>query len=476
MAQLEVAYQIREYGEFMIAHESLGFGKAGVGKGAPWDFQTILEAIGNTVLWKHPNFVGVEVIEKIEAQIVKNEVDSTISMIELGEVAALAKKVNEFADELLKDIGTQKAKIQQSVKETKNFNAPNGAGGTFTGNFRDVLNFAQRVKINVDDVEIDQKADEVIDAVEGNATAKYKDPRKKYICVPGVDVSQCGGLSMWIPLDGKKYDDHKDKGHNYSAIEFNKDHKKWMEFLEKVHDSKTFVLILESSDPFLFHSIEDTEGRFVGADPLNIYDETRPDQKGLCGGGRVEIQGADYVEEPTSKTIYLPEEMTSFTWTIDARDITASADYQLSLQTWQDGVQIREQILSSGSIQLNEKISGQSPFLGILQVQIDIKPGDDTNPINPKSKGIIPVALLTTSSFDALGADVLTIRFGPGMAQEIHQRGHAEDTDEDGDEDLLLHFATQDIGLTTQTQLCLTGKTADGVEFKGCDSIAIVGL
>jgi hypothetical protein len=40
-----------------------------------------------------------------------------------------------------------------------------------------------------------------------------------------------------------------------------------------------------------------------------------------------------------------------------------------------------------------------------LAAVIDIKPGNDTNSINLKSKGLVPVAILTTEDFDALSVD-----------------------------------------------------------------------
>jgi hypothetical protein len=37
----------------------------------------------------------------------------------------------------------------------------------------------------------------------------------------------------------------------------------------------------------------------------------------------------------------------------------------------------------------------------VLEILINIKPGSDTNPINPKSHRKLPAAILTTESFDA---------------------------------------------------------------------------
>jgi len=119
-------------------------------------------------------------------------------------------------------------------------------------------------------------------------------------------------------------------------------------------------------------------------------------------------------------------------------------------------------------------------------VAIDIKPGDGPNSVNPKSKGLIPVAILTTSvaagdafDFDAISVDAFTVAFGPAEAGKAHPRqplGHYEDLDGDGDIDLLLHFETQETGIACGiTEATLTGQTLDGVEFVGSDSVNTVG-
>ena len=45
---------------------------------------------------------------------------------------------------------------------------------------------------------------------------------------------------------------------------------------------------------------------------------------------------------------------------------------------------------------------------------VDIKPGKARNRINLKSRRSIPVAILTTASFDATTVDPLSLKFGPG--------------------------------------------------------------
>ena len=67
--------------------------------------------------------------------------------------------------------------------------------------------------------------------------------------------------------------------------------------------------------------------------------------------------------------------------------------------------------------------------------------------INRQTQAVLPVAILTTAKFSAAQVDPLSVRLGPGQAQELHRQGHFRDVDGDGDKDLVLHFKTQAIGL-----------------------------
>ena len=109
-------------------------------------------------------------------------------------------------------------------------------------------------------------------------------------------------------------------------------------------------------------------------------------------------------------------------------------------------------------------------------VDIDIKPDSFPNSINPRSTGVIPVAILTTDSFDATTVDPATVLFGATGTEAAAVHSALEDVDGDGDTDMILHFNTQATGIACgDTSASLTGETIDGQMIEGSDSIKTVG-
>jgi hypothetical protein len=108
---------------------------------------------------------------------------------------------------------------------------------------------------------------------------------------------------------------------------------------------------------------------------------------------------------------------------------------------------------------------------GPVEVQIDIKPGSDQNNINLKSKGVVPVAILTTGDFDAAMVDPSTAEFAGAKPE----RWSIEDVDGDGDDDIIFHFRTQDLALDQDsTEATLTAQLWNQEEVSGTDEVRIV--
>lgn len=120
----------------------------------------------------------------------------------------------------------------------------------------------------------------------------------------------------------------------------------------------------------------------------------------------------------------------------------------------------------------------------VTTVVIDIKPGsgDGPAPLNLRSRGKIPVAILSTSSFDASTVDLSTVKLaGAGIALKNNGTPQAslEDVNGDGRLDLVVHVSTEALdikalsGYRTGT-LTLEGRTYGGVSIQGSDSVRIV--
>jgi hypothetical protein len=112
------------------------------------------------------------------------------------------------------------------------------------------------------------------------------------------------------------------------------------------------------------------------------------------------------------------------------------------------------------------------------EVQIDIKPGTNPNTVNLKSKGTVPVAVLSSPAFSASTVSPLTVRLA-GVPVSLRGNGtpmaSLEDVNGDGLLDLVLHFSTQALPrLTSNTDITLVGETFDGQLIIGSDSIVIV--
>ena len=144
-------------------------------------------------------------------------------------------------------------------------------------------------------------------------------------------------------------------------------------------------------------------------------------------------------------------------------------------------------------------IKGNSAVPDPFKVYIDIKPGSCPNPINVKSWGVLPVAILGTADFDVTQIKVSSIRlvgvapqpFGsaiedvaapfPGVIQDTPSCQDCIVTGPDGFNDLTLKFSTQEIARAlgeVNDEECvvleLTGELNDGTPIAGEDVVRIL--
>jgi hypothetical protein len=114
-----------------------------------------------------------------------------------------------------------------------------------------------------------------------------------------------------------------------------------------------------------------------------------------------------------------------------------------------------------------------------VDVLIDIKPGSYPNSINLDSKGNVPVAIFSSSDFDASTIDPTTITLaGASVRMKGKNKGPQasfEDVNEDGLPDLIVHIIKDELDLDrNSSEAFLEGFTFDGERFIGRDSVNIV--
>jgi hypothetical protein len=111
---------------------------------------------------------------------------------------------------------------------------------------------------------------------------------------------------------------------------------------------------------------------------------------------------------------------------------------------------------------------------------IDIKPGTSPNHISLNSRGLLPVAVLTTSDLDATTIDP-TIAFGdPALTGRVAPvKSRVEDVDRDGDVNVVVFFSLPQIKLAgaldgNSVVAELTGETVEGCPFIDRDSVTLM--
>jgi hypothetical protein len=120
-------------------------------------------------------------------------------------------------------------------------------------------------------------------------------------------------------------------------------------------------------------------------------------------------------------------------------------------------------------------VSGLTPTM--QEIAIDVRPGNnELSVLNPKAKGVIPVALLSEAGFDPFEVDLASLRFGRTGEESSLQRCAKDgvDLNDDGKPDRVCHFDNEKTGFT---KTCTTAKvkgTKRGKPFQGTADLKVV--
>jgi hypothetical protein len=216
----------------------------------------------------------------------------------------------------------------------------------------------------------------------------------------------------------------------------------------------------------------------VGVETLNVFNgQFFVDNDGSFAGDRVDIEfGSGSVGGLTfthGRLRLVNFSNTAITW--------ADLPFNTNLDDWD----LKELRIFAEGVDIIGNLDEFRIVPSVKVVSIDIKPGSSPNSVNPRSKGKIPVAILSTLDFDATTeVDRDSLTFGrTGNEDSLHRRGPnqvpncgTEDVDDDDLDDLVCQFITQDTGIACgDTSAFLTGETVDGQWIKGSDSVKTVG-
>ena len=237
----------------------------------------------------------------------------------------------------------------------------------------------------------------------------------------------------------------------------------------------TFTVIVDGGTPQVVPAVP-VQGHFSAVATVT------PPVVTFTAGPLIELFGAGFAFQLAGTTV------STGPWTLTAVDATLlkvmiSPDFPQIGWTAQIEAEA-EPTLTFANVSECELIGTGHRDTTVTSGFVDIKPGSFPNPINPSSRGVVPVAILGSESFDVRTIDAATIEIdddrlpGDGVAPTRVQKS-LEDVNGDGFLDLSLKFATTALnqaGLLGNKRLFITGAIGNGgAQVLGSDAICLPG-
>lgn len=114
----------------------------------------------------------------------------------------------------------------------------------------------------------------------------------------------------------------------------------------------------------------------------------------------------------------------------------------------------------------------------VATIGVEVRPGDGTAAINPRSMGMLAVALLGEAEFDVAQVDPSSVLVS-GVPVRLLPNGHfmaaIEDANGDGFMDLVVHVRVSDLDLVgEEVEILVTATTWSGTSLSGSDQVKLV--
>ena len=225
MALLENAYQVKDYADYLVASENLGWsvfayaayaqvqGAGSQSVSAPYEFAALAAWVTASTT---PRQLAIDIADAYFNHPAIRNYPRTISALDLSKAAEVRQAVDAFATALRNNLSTIKTYIQNTRSATQKFDSRDYYKITDDDEYLDLYHFAQRVKQYISNSEVQNAAQGVMNAlnagfvvVEHHQSGIWGGEEELYW-----DLDNAHGVSVYFPprsgsSDYNKYVSHQ---------------------------------------------------------------------------------------------------------------------------------------------------------------------------------------------------------------------------------------------------------------------------
>ena len=225
MALLENAYQVKDYADYLVASENLGWsvfaydayaqvqGAGSQSVSAPYEFAALAARVTASTT---PRQLAIDIADAYFNHPAIRNYPRTISALDLSKAAEVRQAVDAFATALRNNLSTIKTYIQNTRSATQKFDSRDYYKIADDDEYLDLYHFAQRVKQYISNSEVQNAAQGVMNAlnagfvvVEHHQSGMWGGEEELYW-----DLDNAHGVSVYFPprsgsSDYNKYVSHQ---------------------------------------------------------------------------------------------------------------------------------------------------------------------------------------------------------------------------------------------------------------------------
>lgn len=417
MSMAEVAHQINDLGDFMIASGERMPAEGNVGDpGIP--YETTLKTLVDNPFIDDQVFANQIVTDYQGVNGGGDYLSDTLASIRLSAISALVQDINTFAQEISNYVRPTSTVIAARRTEIRN-HISTTIRMEREANYRDLFNFATKIA-----------NDAALPISMRNAAQNVLNHQANVISNVWADVNHAGwtGLNIWIQTS--KFALQNASGTNtalsnaYLNTNFAAAAPNWHPMLVNIGLTPGYIFSLASDQGKLFTRVTDPSGNQVGY----LAASNNELCSAFCGSDIPDASCSQNVEGVSE--IFVPNASGTYAWFVDGTLLSASATYALTMQQIDDTDNLVLEDSMSGTIIPGQIVSGTFP---VTVIPPEIACGDTLTASTTLSSDLV-----CSGTALAIGANNVT----------LDCQGHTITGDETG------------IGILAQNQ--------DGITIKNC--------